>query len=652
MNLPSRLSAFGRQAMPWRALCALAALLAFGPSAEGQNPLFLSGAPKALARDWQQALERFQGGDAAGAWDLLGARLEREPGFVDGWLLATDVLDALDRDSQALAALERAVSLAPDYKPQAWARLGELRAGVGKPLAAAEAWDAYAVTARGERRDVALDEAARLRRLAEAMAHPVPFDPVNLGDGVNSADAEYLPALRIDDSLLVFSRRLDGRNEDFFVSRRGPDGWLPAVNLGPPVNTPLNEGAQQLAPDGRTLYYTICHASDGFGSCDLYVSRLGPEGWSEPANLGPNVNTAGWESQPCPSADGSALYFTSNRPGGFGARDLWVTRRAPDGGWSVPENLGDSINTPGAEQAPFLHPDGATLYFTSDRHGSLGGSDLFLARLAPDGRWRRPENLGYPINTPANEGSLIVAADGRDAYYASDRADSRGGLDLYRFTLPEALRPTPVTYVEAVVTDAVSGAPLAAAVEVADLSDGATLYRDASDPRTGLFLVVLPSGRDYLLHVRRKGYLFHSENVSLPPGQPGEPRRLAVALVPLAEGGAIVLRNVFFPTGSAELDGRSRAELDRLAALLRERPGMRIRLEGHTDNVGDPADNQALSEARAAAVAAYLEASGIAGGRLEHVGYGETRPVADNASPEGRAANRRTAFTVLDAGRP
>ncbi len=634
----------------------LCALLIGAGSLKAQAPLFLSEASKSASKGWQSALDAFKAQKPDRAWAELEALLDKEPGFVDAWLLATDVLDALDRDSLALDALEQAVALAPNYKPQAWARLGALRDDAGQPAAAADAWEAYARTASGEREQTALQEAARLRRLAAAMADPVPFNPVNLGDGINSSDPEYLPALRLDDSLLLFSRRIGGRNEDFFLARRVPDSaatpnWDTAVNIGPPVNTPLNEGAQQLSADGRTLFYTICHAQDGFGSCDLYASyRSGPERnapWTEPRNLGPLVNTEAWESQPCPGPDGKSLYFTSNRPGGHGARDLWVTRLAPDGRWGKPENLGDSINTPGAEQAPFLHADGASLYFTSDRHGSLGGSDLFLSRRGPDGVWRSPENLGYPINTAANEGGLIVSGNGRQAYYASDRADSRGALDLYRFELPEALRPEPVSWLELYISDAASGKPMAATVEVLELESGKPLYRDAADPQSGRFLVLLPAGSAYLLHIRRKGYLFHSENVVLERDEYLTPQRVDVALQPIAEGAETVLRNVFFETGSAELDARSREELERLVQLLGDNPKLRIRLEGHTDNVGSPEANLDLSQRRAEAVQAFLVAAGVAASRLEAAGYGERRPVEANSTAEGRAANRRTSFRVI-----
>ncbi|MBI1193795.1 MAG: OmpA family protein [Bacteroidetes bacterium] len=638
------------------------------PAVAEENPILVyrADAPKKASQAWENALASFQQKDLEKALTAVREAIRLEPGFVDAHLLAGDIYATAQRDSQAIAAFERGLALDPDYQNGAWLRLATLQTRVGGFDEAAQSLDAYADRNSGERADVSRSEAARLRRLAAAVRNPVPFAPLNLGDSVNSEHAEYLPSLSLDDSVMVFTRRLDGRNEDFYLSRRGPDGsWSSAVNLGPPVNTPLNEGAQNLSADGTLLLFTKCNEPDGIGSCDLYESQyIQGKGWSAARNLGPVVNSPQWDSQPCLSADGQTLYFSSTRPGGQGERDLWMSRRGgtavADGGaaassggalrpgeWTAPVNLGPVVNSPEMDQAPFLHPDGATLYFTSEGHGTLGGSDLFLCRLGLDGAWQAPENLGFPINTSDNEGSLIVSADGRTAYYASDRADSRGQLDIYSFELPEHLRARPVTYVRARVRDALTGKPLAAAVELTDVASGEMLTRSSATPGTGEFLVVLPSDRDYALNVMRKDYLFASANFSLPEGSALEPFVIDIALVPLQPGGELVLRNVFFASGSALLDDRSRHELQRLFDLLQNQPTLRIRIGGHTDDVGAEADNQRLSEARALAVRDYLVAAGVAPERLEYRGYGESRPVEAGVSEAARALNRRTTVEVL-----
>jgi flagellar motor protein MotB len=677
-------------------------LLAAPLAAQDQGEVFFrNNAPKKALQRWQEALDLFMAGQREPALVRTREALELAPGFVDAHLLQGEIYAAgtetepqepqepakaedpqqpkgrpgpgavlrFDQDSLAVDAYRRGLDLAPDYQPAGWLRLAKVLIRQERYAEAIEPLEAYAERCREDQRAPTLAERDRMQRLVRAMANPVPFDPRNLGDSVNSPHAEYLPSLSLDDSLLIITRRLGGTNEDFYVSRRRPDGsWGQALNLGPPVNTPLNEGAQHLSADGRTLLFTMCNQPDGLGSCDLYESTYVPgKGWSAARNLGEPVNSPHWDSQPCLSADGLSLYFSSNRPGGQGERDLWMSRRSallPGAGaaggagvagasprfgpWSAPVNLGPVINTKGLDQAPFLHPDGSTLYFTSEGHGSLGGTDLFLSRLGPDGQWQQPENLGYPINTADNEGSLSVSANGRSAWYASDRTDSRGLLDIYAFELPESLRAAPVTYLRARVRDAETGQPLMAAIELTRLADGQLLSRSVSEAGSGHFFAVLPSGQDYALAVLRKGYLFHSEHFSLPGGRTAEPFLLDIALQPVKAGGELVLRNVFFASGSASLDERSEAELRQLLRLLADNPGLRIRIGGHTDDVGSDTDNQRLSEARARTVRDYLVTAGVAPERLEYRGYGESRPVEAGVSEAARALNRRTTVEVLE----
>ncbi|MBP6827582.1 MAG: OmpA family protein, partial [Saprospiraceae bacterium] len=346
------------------------------------------------------------------------------------------------------------------------------------------------------------------------------------------------------------------------------------------------------------------------------------------------------------------LIFASNRPGTLGSLDLWETVRQPGGKWSKVQNLGTGINTEGDEHTPFLHPDGQTLYFASNKLPGMGGNDVFVARRQPDGTWGNPQNLGYPINTKGEEGMLVVSLDGATAYFASNRAGGRGGLDIYQFELPKNLRPQPVTYARARVKDAATGYPLVAKVEFIDLKTGLS-HVSSYTKEDGSFLVCLPAGKDYALNVNKDKYLFYSENFNLTETATFEkPFSLNIDLQPLtidpAAAGAkpVVLRNVFFETGSAELRPESSNELDRLAALLTEAPALKIQINGHTDNVGDVAANQKLSEARARAVYDYLVTKAIAAERLKFKGFGETKPVETNDTPEGRGRNRRTEFEV------
>jgi tetratricopeptide (TPR) repeat protein len=274
--------------------------------------------------------------------------------------------------------------------------------------------------------------------------HNYHFTPKNAGDSINSAESEYLPCLTIDGKEFFFTRRVRGFDEDFYSVKKNNDGWSKALPLGGNVNTDLNEGAQMISQDGEWLVFTACNRKDGWGSCDIYISYLTPDGWSEGINLGGKINTDQWESQPCLSPDKRDLYFTSRRFGGYGGSDIYVSHRLSNGEWSTPENLGSQINTSGDEASPFMHADNQTLFFTSTGLTGYGEADLFYAKKGPKGDWSVPENLGYPINTINNEGTLFIAADAKTAYFASDRSDSRGGLDIYSFEQPKGY-PRPLS---------------------------------------------------------------------------------------------------------------------------------------------------------------------------------------------------------------
>jgi len=474
------------------------------------------------------------------------------------------------------------------------------------------------------------------------------FEPANLGDSVNSKVSEYYPTITIDGNTLVFTRRVNNFNEDFYQALRsgGQGGWGQSRSLPGNINTNQNEGAQNISQDGAWLIFTGCNFPEGLGSCDLYISYLTADGWSAPENLGATINTDAWESAPSLSPDKRDLYFASNRPGGYGGNDIYVCHRQLNGRWSAPENMGPEINTPGNEGTPFIHADNQSLYFTSDGHPGYGGDDLFLSRKGPKGTWSKPENLGYPINTIENEGSLVVSADGKTAYYASDRADSRGGLDLYTFELRSDIRPAQTLWVRGKVFDKLTHKGLPSSVELTDLSTKEQVSILQTD-ETGNYLITLPKGKDYAFNVNRKGYLFFSDNFPLSQQSGDSAYHIDIPLQPIEADASIVLKNIFFEVNKYELKPQSQIELDKVVQLLKDNPTVKIEINGHTDNSGKTADNIVLSGNRARSVTAYLTSKGIDAGRLSFKGRGETQPVADNATPEGRALNRRTELKVI-----
>lgn len=491
----------------------------------------------------------------------------------------------------------------------------------------------------------------------KAMANPVRFQPVNLGDKVNSEWDESLASITADDGMLVFTvtRPRDEKTvcafcateQDLYYAKREGKEWQPRVAFGSPIRTSYNEGAQCISPDGFYLLYTMCNTDYGMGRCDLYWSKKIGDKWSRPRNFGAPVNTSEWESQPSMASDGKTIYFVSARPGGFGGMDIWKTTMTAEGAFTAPENLGATINTPGDDAAPFIHSDGRTLYFASNGRVGMGGYDLYYSTLQPDGTWSEPQNLGYPINTAADEINIFINAAGTMAYMASDKDGGYGGLDLYSFVLDDNLRPNPVTYVKGRVTDKETGLPVEAALEMVDLETRQPLYTAKSDEQTGEYLACIQTGSNVLLNVSAKGYPFHSENFQVEKSYTSlQPYWKDIQLQQAEVGTVVVLKNIFFDFDRSDLKPESYEELDRLVDYLLHNK-VNVEIGGHTDDQGSDEYNDRLSQNRAKAVYDYIVQHGIDSSRLSYRGYGKRQPIADNATEEGRAANRRTEFKIV-----
>jgi outer membrane protein OmpA-like peptidoglycan-associated protein len=606
---------------------------------------------KKAANLYRQAMGMAEDGDFKGALVPIGQALAADPGFVDAWLSKAGLHGELKQYGESVKSYEKAFSLDKAYTREYRLPYAINLAGAGDFKSALKAVEEFStIEGLNESSRKAAEFRIRCFRFAVEDIRSFKdtgyvFSPVNMGDSVNSEFSEYYPALTIAGDDLIFTRRVRGMNEDFFSSTRNPSGWSRAKLLEGDINSNLNEGAQTVSQDGEMLVFTGCDFPEGLGSCDLYYSIRTKQGWSQPRNMGRRINTEFWESAPALSPDKRELYFASSVPGGFGGIDIWVSTLQSNGQWSAPENLGPGINTPGNESCPFIHADNETLYFTSNGHPGYGGDDLYVSRRDKDGGWGTPRNLGYPINTIENEGSLVIASDGRTAYYASDREDSKGGLDIYTFPIREEVAPLRTLWVEGKVYDRKTGQGLPSAVELVDLADGRVASKVRTDEQ-GRYLVTLPIGRDYGFHVDRKGYLFHSGNFPFAQKTPDSTYRLDIPMQPIEKDANIVLKNIFYATNSFQLKPESASELDIIVRLMQENPTLRIRIDGHTDNTGKPADNMTLSNNRARSVVDYLTTKGIAKDRLTFKGFGSTKPIADNATEEGKAQNRRTELWV------
>ena len=472
------------------------------------------------------------------------------------------------------------------------------------------------------------------------------FSPKNLGDSVNTELSEYLPTLSVDDSLLVFSRRSPDGGEYFYRSPMiTPSHFGKATLIPGDLNQENFKGALTVSADGEWMIFAANIHGKTFGDYDLYISYYTPNGWSEPENMGETINSEYWESSPSLSPDKRALYFSSNRPGGFGGKDLYVSYRDVKGRWGTPINLGREINTKADEQAPFIHADNQTLYYTSNGLLGYGGTDLFVIRQKADGNWRAPENLGFPINTIENEGSLAIAPNGIDAYYASDRSDTRGGLDLYHFELREDVRPAKTVYVKGFVYDEQTKRGLPSNVELIDNNTGKPLMLVQTD-ETGFYFITLPTGRDFTFNVNRMGYLFYSKIYGLKDKMADSIYHENIYLNPLSLNASLILKNIQFDINDFKIKETSKVELNKVVQLLQQNPNIHIVVNGHTDNVGNAIDNQLLSSNRAKAVMEFFILRGITSVRLQYKGYGATKPIADNNTESGRAINRRTEIQI------
>lgn len=466
----------------------------------------------------------------------------------------------------------------------------------------------------------------------------------NFSEIINTSMDEYYPVLTADGQSILFTR-MDGRQEDVYLAQKDATSWM--ITPLEALNTPDNEGAATLTTDGKMIFYTACNRTDGMGSCDIfYALRQGNGQWMNAGGIGKPINTSSWESQPFYHTQLRTLFFSAIRDGGSGGRDIWFSTLDTNNKWSLPANMGSVINSAGDEETPYLHPDGVTLYFASNGHQGMGAKDIFMSRKQPDGSWGTPVNMGYPINTPKDESGFFVSTEGKNAYLASARDSGKGRLDIYSLELPESLRPQPATYLSIKVQDKETYKTLSSNFQIIDITDNKVILSGTTD-HEGKIVTPLPAGKNYMLLIDKNAYLPYSENFAFAAPENYLPYEKNILLSPLREGNVFILKNVFFDVNSFVLDNKSNAELDKLVEYLKKNPALRLEVSGHTDNTGSAVSNQLLSENRAKSVVSYLVSKGIDAGRLQYKGYGDTKPIANNSSEEGKSQNRRTECKIL-----
>ena len=492
------------------------------------------------------------------------------------------------------------------------------------------------------------------KKLLYSVVNPRNYVTTPLSENINTNHSEYFPSITADDSILLFTRRFvteDGSlgDEDFYLSEIKNKKWQTAKVISD-LRTNQNEGASTISPDGKTVIFSRCNSEDSYGKCDLYISNKTAVHWSAPQNLGPAINSSYWDSQPSLSADGNMLYFSSDRPGGYGQEDIYVSMKDTNGIWQNPVNLGPSINTSGRDTDPFIHASGADLYFTSDGWISLGGFDIYKTTLTNDSIWSFPKNLGYPLNTVNHEKGIIVSANGAGGFYYGQHPspEGKGFMDIYSFTMDNDFRPVPASYIKGIVTDEKGKKILSADIRIVNLDKPWQITNTTSDSVNGDFLVTLTEGFPYAFYVDKQGYILKSFHYDYTKPGKNRSKNLKLKLEPAKQGKFIVFNNIFFNFNSADLLPKSLIELREMKRYLIRHPKLKIEVLGHTCDVGTDSYNQELSERRANSVEQWLVKHTISSERLSYKGYGKKRPLFPNVSEENRQFNRRTEFRIVD----
>jgi outer membrane protein OmpA-like peptidoglycan-associated protein len=512
------------------------------------------------------------------------------------------------------------------------------------------------------------DEQVNLSKAVNAMK-----DPEKLSSIVNGPFGDYGPIINPTGTRLYFtSRRPDSgqrsilstkkkgileskskteldepieSDEDSYYSDMEGATWGAPIKLPEPLNTDNNEGVDCFTADNQLMLFTACGLEDGVGSCDLYISSMEGDRWQTPKNMGNVVNSVDWDGQSTISYDGTKIFFISVRDAGYGGSDIYMVERNIFGDWGPPVNLGGIVNTPFNEYSPFISQDGKTLYFSSNAHPGFGGLDIFKT-VYENGKWSVPVNLGKPLNTSKDDKFFTIGGSGEIGYFSSDR-DGKG-MDIYQIEIPEEMRPQPTIVITGTVTNAKTKENVGGFVMVEDMDTGELIAVNKSNSVTGKYMVVLPGGRNYSVSANKEGFFFYSQSFEVPKKIQYQEIVKDITLKPIEKGTKVVINNIFFEIGKATLTPQSHLELDKAIDLLRANPTMVIEVGGHTDNVGDDTNNMKLSHDRAKSVREYMVDRGIGTDKIQAKGYGESNPIANNDTDEGRQSNRRTEFIILE----
>lgn len=627
-------------------------LLSVAAIAQKEQELCPQSQIKKANKYYDQALDESKGGrDYKKIQEYVAKATEADTGFAQPLKLLGDIAFRKEDFKTMRIAYERALEICPDAGAKLYYRLGNYYYGLKKLEEAKKYFKGFGEQGSVDEK-MSADVELKLFRV-NLMLHPVEYNPMPL-KGVSTPDPEYLPNISADNEMCFFTRRfeesskgsLTPRNvEKFMLANRKPDGVFEQGSPMPyPFNKSLsgNEGGASISIDNTHLYFTI-NEKNNF---DIYESVWNNKDWSAPAKLSDAINhPKQWDAQPCISPDGKTLYYTTYRDSVNQTSDIYYSTKNADGTWSKSKPL-KQVNTTGNEKSPFMHPDNHTFYFSSDSLPGMGGYDIYMCRIDSAGVWSKPVNIGYPINTVADEVGFFVSTDGRTGYFASGELKSAGGYDIFSFEIPEKIKPAKVLFIKGDITDDDNQVVSDATVELKNIKTKELMKLDY-DSITGRYAKVILFNNDYLLTVKKQGFAFNSQYFSKTDSNLDVPQKVNFEMKKIEVGTPYQLQHILYKTNSTVLDSTSLNVLQDFALFLKENPTVIISINGHTDNEGGAASNLTLSTNRAKTVYDYLIQLGISASRLSYKGFGQSKPLGSNDNEEGRKLNRRTEFVVI-----
>jgi len=615
---------------------------------------------------YDDGISMFKKGNYSQAGLILKNVLKEEPGCVDAYYVMglINFKKANSNFREAEKYFMETVKRCPGYDPYVYYYLGEINYVNEKFDTVVLYMSEFLKDVDKIKFDADYNRATDLLRYSrfyvEMIRHPVPFH-LKVVEGISTPENEYLPILSPDNQIALFTRekkfpgdknsvvQTPRSKEKFMYSMLDSDGNFDIGEEMPePFNINDNEGGATLTADNNVLYYTVCKFDKvrRYLNCDIYFSEFINDEWTQIQSVSKKINLSGsWESQPSISADGRTLYFVSDRVGGYGGYDIYRSIKNDNGEWGTPINMGPSINSQSNEKSPFIHPDGKTLYFSSDGWLGLGGYDIFYSRLKEDGTWSKPRNIGYPINSPDDEVGFFVSTDGSRGFFASNKFSEKGGWDLYSFELYNEARPEKVLFIKGTVKSESDIEPVKARIELTNIDTKKT-SQIPMDTMTGKYVAVTPFNSDYIMTVKKEGYVYESKYIARIDSIFRNPAEVNVEIKPIELNKSYRINDIYFGFNSYDLTVESKVVLDQLIGFLNENPSICIQIQGHTDNIGNDNVNLRLSGDRARSVYNYLIEKEIQAKRLTYQGFGESMPVAPNNTEEGRAKNRRTVFVI------